>query len=103
MAIIENGAKIKSENIWDVTTLDDTTCVASMTSNHYVGGIEDGNSVNVVVEYWSDEAKFVVAVQVFDEYGRYLDNDNDTIHNYVTDDELKEVKKDLFQLANSEG
>lgn len=105
MAIIENGKKfIELDRFteFNVQYLDDVTIVASMASEYYFGDIEDGDNVNVVIEYWKDENKFTAAVQVFDEDGQYLEDDNDTLSAYVTEDQLKEVKRDLFHLANDE-
>lgn len=102
---IENGKKfIELDRFteFNVRHLDDVTIMASMASEYYLGDIEDGDNVNVVIEYWKDENKFSEYVQVFDEDGNYLEDDNDTLSFYITDEQLKEIKRDLFRLANDE-
>lgn len=101
--ITENGKKIKSSNttLWDVQRLDKNTILACIEGTYY-GDIEDGHKVNVIVEYWKDENKFTHNVQVFDEDGNYLKNDDDMFYLYATSEQTKTIERDLFKLFHSE-
>lgn len=96
--ITENGKKIKTSNttLWDVQRLDKNTILACIESTYY------GGKVNVIVEYWKDENKFTHNVQVFDEDGNYLKNDDDMFYLYATSEQTKTIEKDLFKLFHSE-
>ena len=97
--ITENGKKIKTSNVnlWDVQRLDKNTILACIESTYYGVG-----HINVIVEYWKDENKFTHNVQVFDEEGNYLNNEDDMFFLYATEEETKTIEKDLFMLSNSE-
>ena len=102
--ITENGKKIRTSqvSVWDVNVLDNSTILACLESYLYLGDIEDGDNVRVIVEYWKDENKFTHNVQVFDEDGNYLENDDDVFYTYVSEEQTKTIEKDLFKLLNSE-
>ena len=102
--IFDNGNKIRTSqvSVWNVNVLDNSTILACYESYLYLGDIEDGDNVRVIVEYWKDENRFTHNVQVFDEDGNYLENDDDIFYTYVTEAQAKIVEEDLFKLLNSE-
>lgn len=101
--IFDNGNKIRTSqvSVWNVNVLDNSTILACYESYLYLGDIEDGDNVRVIVEYWKDENRFTHNVQVFDEDGNYLENDDDIFYTYVTEAQAKIVEEDLFNLLNN--